>query len=176
MLKNECFELGHISKTSGFKGALVFVLDVDNPEKYKKLESVFIEINEKLVPFFIKNISLPPNSRFATVILENVDDTEKAQSLLHHKLFLPLTFLPPLKGNQFYYHEIVGYEVTDETQGNIGRITGIIDMPHYAILQIDNDGKEILIPAIRNIIQKLDREKRILTIKAPEGLIDLYMQ
>jgi 16S rRNA processing protein RimM len=176
MLKSECFELGHISKTFGYKGAVVFVLDVDTPENYKKLESVFIDINEKLVPFFIKSFSLPHNSRFATVLFENIDSTEKAQSLLNHKLYLPLTLLPPLKGNQFYYHEIIGFEVNDEVHGNIGKITGIIDMPHYAIIQVDHKGKEILIPAIKDIIKTLDREKNILHINAPDGLIELYIQ
>jgi len=176
MLKNECFELGHISKTSGYKGSVIFVLDVDIPEKYKKLESVFIELNEKLVPFIIKSFSLPKNSNFATVQLENIDNSEKAQSLLHRKLFLPLTYLTPLKGNQFYYHEIIGYDVMDEVHGNIGKITGIIDMPHYAILQVNANGKEVLIPAIKEIIKKLDREKSVLSIKAPDGLIELYTQ
>ncbi len=176
MLKDECFELGHISKTSGYKGAVVFVLDVDAPEKYKKLESVFVEINEKLIPFFIKSFSLPKNSKFALVQLENIDDTEKAQSLLHHKLYLPLNLLPPLRDNQFYYHEIVGFEVDDEVHGKIGKITGIIDMPHYAILQVNANGKEVLIPAINEIIKTINRENSVLSIKAPEGLIELYTQ
>ncbi|OIP03313.1 MAG: 16S rRNA processing protein RimM [Bacteroidetes bacterium CG2_30_32_10] len=174
MLKNDCFELGHISKTSGFRGALVFMLDVDVPENYKKLESVFIDINEKLVPFFVKSFHLPKNSRFATVQLENVNDIEQAKPLIHHKLFLPLTLLAPLEGNQFYYHEIIGFDVIDEVNGNIGKVTSIIDMPHYAILQVDANGKEVLIPAIKDIIIKLDRNNKVLSIKAPEGLIEIY--
>jgi 16S rRNA processing protein RimM len=59
--------------------------------------------------------------------------------------------------------------------GKIGKITGIIDMPHYAIIQVDFNGKEILIPAIKDIIQKIDRENNILHIIAPDGLIELYI-
>ena len=49
-------------------------------------------------------------------------------------------------------------------------------MPHYAILQVNANGKEVLIPAIKEIIKKLDREKSVLSIKAPDGLIELYTQ
>jgi 16S rRNA processing protein RimM len=176
MLINECYEIGHISKTSGYKGAVILVLDVDNPVKYKKTESVFIEINDKLIPFLVKSIHLPANSKFATIHLENIDSNEQAQVLLHHKVHLPLALLPPLKNNQFYYHEIIGFEVVDEVHGNIGKVTGIIDMTHYPIIQVDANGKEVLIPAIKDIIKKINRENNILNINAPDGLIELYTQ
>jgi 16S rRNA processing protein RimM len=176
MLKSECFELGHITKTTGYKGAVVFLLDVDFPDKYKKLDSVFIEINDKLLPFCIKSISLPSNSRFATVVLENVDNPEKAKSLVNHKLFLPLRLLAPLENDQFYYHEIIGFEVEDLVYGRIGTVTGIIDMTHYPVIQINAGGKEVLVPAVKEMIRQIDRENKILVLSVPDGLIELYTQ
>ena len=58
MTKNECFNLGYIARRVGNHGELAFVLDVDNPSRYNKLESVFVELNNSLVPFFIKKIQV----------------------------------------------------------------------------------------------------------------------
>ena len=76
MKKEDCFNVGYVSRRVGNKGDLAFILDVDNPERYKKIESVFIEINNSLIPFFIKKIVISRN--FATVTLEDIDTLERA--------------------------------------------------------------------------------------------------
>ena len=57
MLKKDCYLLGTITKTRGFKGDLVFFLDVTNPFEYERLESVFVDLNGMLTPFFIEQIN-----------------------------------------------------------------------------------------------------------------------
>ena len=76
MTKNECFNLGYIAKRIGNHGELAFVLDVDNPGNYQKLETVFVELNNNLVPFFIKKLHLRGNT--AVVSIEGIDTIEKA--------------------------------------------------------------------------------------------------
>jgi 16S rRNA processing protein RimM len=173
MTKKECFNLGYVARRVGNYGELSFVLDVDNPGRYNKLESVFIELNNSLVPFFIKKIQLRGNT--ATVSLEGIDSIDRAEELVKTGLFLPLSFLPPLKGKKFYLHEIVGYTVIDKAFGQIGIITGVLDFPQQIIFQIKHGQNEILIPAKEEFIIKIDRENRIIEVNAPEGLIDIYI-
>jgi 16S rRNA processing protein RimM len=172
MTKAECFNLGYISKRSGNHGELTFVLDVDNPMRYTKLESVFIDINNSLVPFFIKRIQIRGNN--ATVQLEGIDSIEKAEDLLKTSLFLPLTFLPKLTGKKFYFHEMPGYTVHDKHEGDIGIVEEVLDFPQQAIFKIKNGPFEILVPAKEEFIIRIDRDKKHLEIEAPEGLIDIY--
>ena len=54
MRKEDCYYLGKITKTHGFKGNLILHLDTDEPELYENLESVFIERDGMLVPFFFE--------------------------------------------------------------------------------------------------------------------------
>ena len=172
MTKNECFNLGYISKRSGNHGELTFVLDVDDPMRYTKLDSVFIEINNSLVPFFIKRIQIRNTN--ATVQLEGIDTIPKAEELLKRSLYLPLTFLPPLKGKKFYFHEMPGYTVSDKHHGAIGVIEEVLDFPQQAIFKIKMDVHELLIPAREEFIIHIDRNKKHIELDAPEGLIELY--
>lgn len=173
MTKKECFNLGYISKRSGNHGEVTFILDVDDPSRYVKLESVFIELSNSLVPFFIKRIQIRQSQ--ATVQLEGIDTIEKADELVRCGLYLPLTFLPPLKGKQFYFHELPGYTVNDKHHGPIGVVEEVLDFPQQAIFKIKRDNYEILIPAKQEFILHIDREKRHLEVDAPEGLIDIYL-
>jgi len=176
MLKNDCFELGHISRTTGYKGTVIFFLDVDKVENYKKIKTVYIDIQNELVPFVVKKIVVQEKSSFATVTLETIDTKEKAQSILQKKLFLPLTELPALKGKKFYYHEVIGFQVEDAIYGVVGTVAGIYNLPQQAIFQVNAGKKEVLIPAVNEVIMKIDRNNKILFIKAPEGLIELYLK
>lgn len=168
----ECFNLGYISKRSGNHGELTFVLDVDDPTRYSKLQSVFIDINKSLVPFFIKRIQVRGNN--ATVSLDGIDSIEKAEELLKRSLYLPLSFLPKLTGKKFYFHEMPGYTVHDKNHGDIGTVTEVMDFPQQAIFKIRKDAFEILVPARDEFIINIDRDKKHLEIEAPEGLIDIY--
>ena len=173
MTKEECYQLGRITKPFGFKGQVVFFLDVDCPDDYVELDSVFVEQKGMLVPYFIQEIAISGNK--AVVTFEDLTPQE-AQALVGHDLFLPLDLLPKLTGNQFYFHEVIGFEVIDETHGNIGTIQSVIDYPAQPLFQIMKNGVEILIPIVDPVIKNVDREKRIIEICAPNGLIELYLQ
>ncbi len=175
MKKEDYFQLGYISKLHGIKGLLYIFLDVDNPENYKKIESVFLDIKGKLIPFFIEKIELK-NNNYAIAKFQDVDSVEAASELVGSELFLPLSNLPVKTGNHFYFHEVIGFEVIDANHGNIGFIEDILDLSYQSIFKIKFETKEILLPINNKIIKKLDRENKTFLVEAPAGLIELYLQ
>jgi 16S rRNA processing protein RimM len=174
MRKEKCFYVGTIVNKFSFKGELLVKLDTDDPELFLEMESVFIEIGKNLVPFFIESSQLH-KSLLLRVKFEDVDDEPMADSLMKRELYLPLEALPELEGTQFYYHEIVGFEMIDTEYGSVGTITGVNDSTAQALFEVDHDGEEVLIPISDEFIISLDREQKIITVTAPEGLIDLYI-
>ena len=172
MTKDECYRLGNITKPFGYKGQMVFYLDVDSPQDYADLDSVFIETKTGLVPYFFKVDNI--NGNKAVVTFEDLTPDE-AHALAGHDLYLPLDLLPKLTGNQFYFHEVIGFRVVDSQHGDIGTLQSIIEYPAQPLFQIDKDGKEILIPIIDPVIKLVDRENKTLHIDAPNGLIELYL-
>ena len=174
MKKEDCFYLGRIAKTHGLKGEVTLKLDTDDPSAYLEMKHFFLEINKVLTPFFVEKIT-PSGDKFY-VAVQDIKTVEQAQNLVGKSVYLPLEMLPELSGKQFYYHEIVGFTVVDSEKGELGPVTEVLEYPTQAILQVMKDKKEILIPILDHVIQNVDRDKKILHITAPEGLIDMYLQ
>ena len=145
----DCFQLGKITKPFGYKGEVVFFLDVDEPMDYAEMDSVFIEIGGKLLPYFIESINIKGNK--AVVRFEDLS-AEESTKLIGKNLFLPLSILPKLTGKKFYFHEIINFAVVDAKKGNIGNIASVIDYPAQPLFQIMNGTTEILIPILDQII------------------------
>lgn len=98
MRKEDCYFLGKITRKHGLSGNVILKLDTDQPEFYNKLESIFVEINGLLVPFFIEKQQWQKlDSKIIT--FKNVSDAMVEQAL-GKSVFLPLSTLPPLEGNQ----------------------------------------------------------------------------
>lgn len=175
----DCFYLGYSSKIIGNNGELAFKLDVDSPSSYEGLDAVFIRVNindEILVPFFITQSKLQQKG-ILRVAIEGISNQLEAKKLVGKELYLPTAALPKLKGDQFYYHEIVDWTVHDERFGAVGKIKSVLDYPSQDILQVINsDEKEILIPLLSDTILKVDREKTTLHVTTMEGLIEMYLE
>jgi len=174
MKVDDCFYLGKIVKKYSFKGELLIKLDTDEPELYDQLDSVFIMVRNHLIPFFIESSQLH-KSDLLRVKFEDVNSEDDADALMKSKLYLPLEFLPKLEGNKFYFHEVIGFTIEDINFGKVGIITGINDSTAQALFEIDRDSTEILIPMNDEFIKNLDRDKKIIHVETPEGLIDLYL-
>ena len=173
MRKEECFYLGKIAKKFSFKGEVLIYLDTDEPELYENMESVFVELNKNLVPFFIENSSLHKND-FLRVKFEDVETEEDADAIMGCELYLPLSFLPKLEGNQFYYHEVIGFEVEDQRLGVVGKIVSINDTTAQPLFEVLNGNVEMLIPMIDQFLIKIDRDNKKVIMNLPEGLVEMY--
>lgn len=174
MRKEDCFYLGKIAKKFSFKGEVLAWLDTDEPGLYENMESVFVELNNHLVPFFIVQSSLHKND-FLRIRFEDVNNEEDADRILGCAVYLPLSMLPKLEGNKFYFHEVIGFEAEDQRLGSIGNIVSVNDTTAQPLFEIKKGDIEILIPMIDDFIVKIDRENKKVLLNTPEGLVDLYL-
>lgn len=173
MRKDDCYQLGAVIKTHGLHGELSILLDVDFPEDYQNLESVFLLQSGKLVPFFVDTIQT--NKGKALVKFEDINTLDEARALVKSELYLPTTSLPKLPKGKYYYHDLTGCEVFEENQ-LIGIAKEVIDLSSNKLLSVDVDGKEILIPMMDEIMLSVDTEAKKIMVKLPEGLVDLYLE
>lgn len=167
------FYLGKVVKLHGYEGKVSIYLDTDEPREYDDIEMIFINIGGNLVPFFINEISILNNK--AIIDFMDVNDVERAEGLINKEIYLPVSMLPELGGNKFYYHEVKNMMVIDDNFGELGHICNVLEYPNQAVLQVFHDNKEVLIPISDDIILNVDRKQNRMTIKAPDGLLDIYI-
>ena len=172
MRKEDCFYVGTIVGKYSFKGELLIKVDSDNPESYTDLESIFVDLPTGLVPFFIQKCQLH-KSNLLRVAFEEVQSEKDAEELLRSTLYLPLNLLPPLEGNKFYFHEVIGFELK-EAGKPIGQIKSIIEQGAQALFEISSSSDKLhLVPIHDDFIIKVDRKSKVIEVRLPDGLLEL---
>lgn len=158
--------IGYFSKPHGLKGHLILFTDYD----FKKTPNViFIEQSGSQAPYFVEEFK-PFNKGFL-VKLENVSDVNAANALKNKEILAEDKFLINEKGFEF-----LNYTLIDEIKGKVGTIEGLEGNDANPLLRIISGGKEILLPFSDNLIIKAVKAKKQLFYKAPEGLIDMYLE
>lgn len=175
MQLDDYYQLGYIVKPHGLQGELNLFLDVDFPEDYQNLESVFLLLPKAgtLIPFFVEHISIHDHK---TIIkFEEIDSIEQAEDLIKAGVYLPIDQLPALEEGQFYYHEIIGFTVQDKQAGTLGVVKDVYASNSQDLIAMQYKQQEVLIPLSDDIVLEVNKAERLVITDLPEGLLDIYL-
>ncbi|MDG1106480.1 MAG: ribosome maturation factor RimM [Cyclobacteriaceae bacterium] len=171
MRKDECYQLGHIVKTHGLKGMVTIDLDVDQPDEYSELELVFLEQSGNLIPFFVKQISM--NGVKTLLHFEDIDHIDLAKDLVGQVIYLPLSHLPELRDGEYFFHDLVGFEIF-HLGAFLGTIAQIYQPSSQYLAAVFYKEQELLIPIEDAIFKKVDLTKKEAHIELPDGFMEIY--
>ena len=174
MEKNNCYWLGFVEASVGIRGELALNCDADDLGRYRNLSQIFLEQDAMLIPFSVLSARQRGSTQLV-VALDGLISPQEAQALVGCQVYVPLTFLPPLSGTKFYYHEVIGFDVHDVRFGPVGKIDRFIEGSMQTVMAIKNAHAEVLIPLVDDFLVAIDRNRKVMEIKAPEGLIELYL-
>jgi len=166
----DLFAFGEIVKTRGLNGCLKVLCYVETKkDSFSKLKSVYIEKNSgQKDPFALKKIDASGNILF--IELEEIKDVESAKALVGCKVFLPKDIMEKLPEGEYYWHDIIGLDVYSEEGEYIGIIESVFPTGSNDVYVCRGEKREILLPAIADIIRKIDINRRVMTVKLLEGL------
>lgn len=173
MQKTDCFQVGTVSKTYSFRGEVIIQFDVPDPQVYNTLESVFVEIHNKLVPFFIEHIRFDRGNDFARVKFEGIDTDGRAKELIKCHLFLPLDQRADDTEAMTSPQLLVGYSVCDIQHGDIGEVAAFIESGTNPLLDVAGAPGNTFVPFQEAFIRDIDHSKRVIQVELPEGLIGM---
>ena len=165
--------LGTISKSRGADGSIVLKLDDKISERFYEMESVFLEIEGLLVPFFI-NVAEPFDQNNILLNLDSVTTKNQCKDLIGCKVYTELSDVIIPDKNKSRYSCLKGFTLWDHKYGTVGKITEILFYPNNPVLQVKQDQKEIIVPLHEDLIIAIDSQKKMVKINLPEGLLDLY--
>jgi len=169
-LNEDFIIIGKIVSTQGNKGEVKVIPLTDSIDRFDKLTDVFIREGniEKLLK--INNLKTKKNA----VILkfEDIDNIEKAKMIVQSFLEVKRSNAVKLPKDTYFIFDIIGLEVYTNENELLGKVDNIISTGSNDVYIVKNKNKkEILIPAIREIIKNIDVEKKRITINMVDGLI-----
>jgi len=156
--------VGIISKPHNLNGAVKVLPITDFPERFLDRQEILVEIRDKIELMKISNVSL--HTGFLIMQLEGVDSIEKAEQLKGAYLKISQAQLAPLNDNEFYIFQLIDMDVKD-TQGNyIGKLIEVLKTGANDVYVVkDQANEEILIPALKKVVKKIDPEAKEMTVE-----------
>ena len=171
MIYNAGILLGHIKKVHGFEGAVTVKLEKTFTENIPEMESVFLEIEGKPVPFLISE-SEHPDAGNLILKFEGYDSFEKVNELTGCRVFLSAGEVGKTEGSNLI--DLKGFKVKLHNNRLAGTIREIIENPGQWLISVETEkGKELLIPFHEDFIIKVDKKKKIIKMDLPEGLMEI---
>jgi 16S rRNA processing protein RimM len=163
--------LGRITKVSGYEGSVIVKLERNFSGKLPNIESVFLEIEGRPVPFFVSGSDYS-GADILRLKFEGYDSSDKVGEFTGCRIFLTAD-----SGGENIIEDITsleGYKIMTPEKNLIGRVAGVIQNPGQWLLDVTSPaGKSILIPLHEHFIIKIDNRKKILLMNIPEGLTEI---
>jgi 16S rRNA processing protein RimM len=165
----DLFAIGEIVKTRGLRGCLKVLCCVETNNAFTELEFVYIEISSgQKKCFFLRKIDV--SGKILFVELEGIPDVESAQALVGCKVFLPKGMQEKLPEGEYYWRDIIGLDVYNEDDKYIGKIESVFPTGSNDVYVCKGEEREILLPAIADVIRKIDVNHRVMIVRLLEGL------
>lgn len=164
----EKIKIGKIVNTVGLKGEVKVCNYSDSIEIYETIESIYVE--DRLT--VIENVRAQKN--MVILKLEGADDRNAAEALRGKELYITEDDLPELPEGQYYVRDLIGMSVTEEDGNMLGHVTDVLQNTAQDIFEVESEnGKKLLIPKVDQFVLDIDAEKREITVRLIEGMLDL---
>ena len=166
-------KVGKIVNTHSLKGEVKVISSTDfEEEHFKKGSKLLITRGNQLIREVVVQ-SYRNHKNFLLVKFEGIDSVEEAEKLKNLQIKINSDEVGELEENEFYFHQIIGCEVFDENDKNLGEIIDILTPGANDVWVIKGEnGREILIPYIEDVVKKIDITSKKVNIEVMEGLID----
>lgn len=171
MNREDSYTIGFIMRPHGLKGELTISLNVNAPENWSQIKSVFVDKNGSLVPYFIEWINIQKNR--AILKFEDVSSYDQAAVFKGNSLHLAIKQRPKLKKGEFYDDEIIDFQIVDESLGFLGVVKDVERSGISRFLIVNYQEKELLIPVQFPILKSIDKVKKEISVNLPDGFLDI---
>lgn len=169
---DEFITIGKVLKTRGLRGEVKVLALTDIPDRFEQLDTVYVNIApQNMLSVTIEHVGYYKG--FVYLHFRGRNSIEDVQEFIGKALQIKRKESPELPDGVYYHFEIIDSEVyTDENQ-RLGTVVDILETGAHDVYIIQGDEREYLIPAIREIVTQIDREKGRIIVHPLEGLFDL---
>lgn len=163
------FPIGRVVKPHGVKGKLKIDYFGEEFDRFIFYKEIFIEdTTGQLRPYeIIKATPKPPK---IILHLKGIERIEDVIPLIGREILVRRKDFPPLDNGEYYWVDLIGMKVETDEGKTIGKIKNIFHTGANDVIIIKGRRKEIFLPAIEDVIKKVDLEKKVIKVSRMEGL------
>jgi 16S rRNA processing protein RimM len=158
--------IGQIVAPRGLRGELKVRAETEDPERFLRLREVFI--GEQFTRFEVRSARLAKNQ--VLLQLSGIEDRDAAERWRGAYVWVPIEDALPLAEGEYYYHQIEGLAVVTVDGEALGRVARILTTGANDVYVVSGDKGELLLPAISDVIARVDLGAGTLVVRVPEGL------
>jgi len=167
---DDLYAVGRIVKVFGVRGEVIVIPMTDSPGRFKKIKRLFVGTSPDAVrECHIERLNI--QQRGVRLKLEQVEDRSNAQTLVGCLLFVPGSELQRPSRGSYFIHDVIGLTVVDQSGATIGTVKEVIKQASHDIYAIQSGDREVLIPAVKEFVRKVDLSRRIMTVWLIEGMM-----
>ena len=165
-------QVGVITATHGIRGEVKVFPTTDDPERFLDLETVYLDTGREKKLLTISSVKF--FKQFVILKFKEFDNINDVEPFRKKSLLVTREQAVPLEEDEYFIADLIGLRVITDEDKVLGELTDVLETGANDVYQvIDENGKEILLPAIKDCILSVDLEKGEMKVHILEGLLDL---
>ncbi len=167
----ERLQVGVIASTHGVRGEVKVFPTTDDVKRFKRLKEVILDTGKEQLPLEIEGVKF--FKQFAILKFKGIDNINDIEKYKGKSLFVTRENAVKLKKDEYFIADLMGLKVLDEEEKEIGVLKDVMETGANDVYVIAlHDGRELLLPAIRQCVLAVDVEEGFIKIHILEGLLD----
>ncbi|MDY3250735.1 MAG: ribosome maturation factor RimM [Candidatus Choladocola sp.] len=167
----DILQVGAVTSTHGIAGEVKVFPTTDDPKRFKKLKSVLIDTGKEMRELEIVQVKF-----FKNMVILKFRDHDRIEDVMAYKgksLYVTRENAVKLRKNEYFIADLIGMTVSAEDGTCLGTLTDVMQTGANDVYVVKlEDGREVLIPAIRQCILRVDVEQAQMTVHLLEGLLE----
>lgn len=167
----EILQVGIITSTHGVRGEVKVYPTTDDAKRFKRLKEVILDTGKEQLTLEIESVKF--FKQFVILKFKGIDDINEVEKYRQKSLYVTRKNAVRLSRDEYFIADLMGLKVMDETEAEIGTLRDVMETGANDVYIIDlNDGRELLLPAIKQCVLKVDMENGFIQVHILDGLLD----
>lgn len=167
----EILQVGIITSTHGIRGEVKVFPTTDDVRRFKRLKEVILDTGKEKKTLEIESVKF--FKQFAILKFKGLDDINEVERFRQKSLYVTRKNAVRLNRDEYFIADLIGLSVLDEEGKTLGTVKDVMETGANDVYIIDmTDGRELLLPAIKQCILQVDVENGFMKVHVLDGLLD----
>lgn len=164
-------QIGVVSSTHGIKGEVKVFPTTDDVNRYKKLKEVYLDTGKERLTLHPESVKF--FKQFVILKFKEFNNINEVEQYRNKSLLVDRDHAVKLKKDEYFIADLIGLKVMTDEDTELGELKDVLQTGANDVYIVEmQDGKEVLLPAIKECVLKVDMEAGIVLVHVMDGLLD----